>query len=196
MKRLLDAYCKALETLCAVLMITMVVLVFGNVVLRYAFNTGWLMTEEISRWMFVWMVFMGAVVVINERGHLGTDLLVARLSVRGQRICLLIAQVAMLYITWLMLTGSLSQVIVNRDTAAPVSGLSVSIFYFAGVLFAISTLFILIQQLWLNVRNKLADSELIMVHESEEEAHILLPASTNVTDDESSRKPTSARGEK
>ena len=196
MNRLLNAYCKALETLCAILMITMVVLVFGNVVLRYAFNTGWLMTEEISRWMFVWMVFLGAIVVIQERGHLGTDLLVARLSVKCQRICLFLAQFAMLYITWLMLTGSWSQVSVNRDTAAPVSGLSVSIFYFSGVLFAISTLLILIEQIWLNVTNKLAAKDLIMVHESEEEGHIALPNHTNIAVEEPGKTFQTGRGGK
>ena len=37
----------------------MVVLVFGNVVLRYAFNSGLTMSEEVSRWLFVWLTFMG-----------------------------------------------------------------------------------------------------------------------------------------
>ena len=76
MNRLLDVYCQVLEAVCALLMAIMVALVFGNVVLRYFFSTGWLISEEISRWMFVWMVFMGAVVVMRERGHMGTDMVV------------------------------------------------------------------------------------------------------------------------
>lgn len=175
MNRLLNAYCQALEAVCALLMAAMVVLVFGNVVLRYFFSTGWLISEEISRWMFVWMVFMGAVVVMRERGHMGTDMVVVRLSTQAQRLCLVAVQVIMLCITWLMFTGSWSQVVVNRETEAPVSGLSVSIFYFAGVLFAVSTLLILLHQFWLTVTGKLSDAELVMVHESEETAHLVLP---------------------
>ena len=183
MNRLLDAYCRALEAVCALLMGAMVVLVFGNVVLRYFFNTGWLISEEISRWMFVWMVFMGAVVVMRERGHMGTDMVVVRLPAWAQRVCLVAVQVIMLYITWLMFTGSWSQVVVNRETEAPVSGLSVSIFYFAGVLFAVSTLFILAHQFWLTVTGKLSDAELVMVHESEETAHLVLPPTSDATPD-------------
>ncbi|MEO5883317.1 MAG: TRAP transporter small permease subunit, partial [Caldimonas sp.] len=41
---------------------TMVVLVFGNVVLRYGFNSGITASEELSRFLFVWLTFMGAVV--------------------------------------------------------------------------------------------------------------------------------------
>jgi hypothetical protein len=46
----------------------MVVMVFGNVVLRYAFNSGITVSEELSRWLFVWMTFMGAVVALKDHG--------------------------------------------------------------------------------------------------------------------------------
>ncbi|WP_313083525.1 TRAP transporter small permease [Pulveribacter sp.] len=184
MNRLLNVYCRALEAVCALFMAAMVILVFGNVVLRYFFNTGWLISEELSRWLFVWMVFMGAVVVMRERGHMGTDMVVVRLPAWAQRLCLVVAQVVMLYITWLMATGSWSQVMVNWETEAPVSGLSVSIFYFAGVLFAASTLLILLHQLWLNLSGRLSNAELVMVHESEETAHLVLPAASDSTTDE------------
>lgn len=36
---------------------SMAILVFGNVVLRYAFNSGITWSEEMSRFLFVWMVF-------------------------------------------------------------------------------------------------------------------------------------------
>ena len=52
----------------------MVVLVFGNVVLRYAFNSGISVSDELSRWLFVWITFMGAVVAMREGTHLGTDI--------------------------------------------------------------------------------------------------------------------------
>ena len=63
----------------------MVVMVFGNVVLRYAFNSGITVSEELARWAFVWMIFLGAIVAIRESGHLGTDMLVGRLGPRARR---------------------------------------------------------------------------------------------------------------
>ncbi|RMX10046.1 TRAP transporter small permease [Vandammella animalimorsus] len=140
MKQALDLYCRLLEALCALLMLGMVLLVFGNVVLRYFFQTGWLISEELSRWMFVWMVFLGAVVALREDRHLGTHMLVARLPAWGRQICLLIAQVSMLGISWLLLSGSWSQFLVNQGTNAPVSGLPVSYFYLSGVVFAASAM--------------------------------------------------------
>ena len=65
-------------------LLLMVVLVFGNVVLRYVFNSSITLSEEISRWLFVWITFMGAVVALREHAHLGTDALVSRLPPAGQ----------------------------------------------------------------------------------------------------------------
>lgn len=78
--KLLDRYCRGLSWLMAASLALMVVLVFTNVVLRYAFNSGIAMSEELSRWLFVWLTFLGAVVAMHERAHLGTDSLVPRLS--------------------------------------------------------------------------------------------------------------------
>ena len=64
-------------------------------------------SEEVSRWLFLWMTFLGAIVALREHGHLGTDTLVSRLPRAGKKICLLIGQVLMLYVTWLLLQGQL-----------------------------------------------------------------------------------------
>ncbi len=48
----------------------------------------------------------------------------------------MIAQLAMLYVTWLLLQGSFAQARINWDVEAPVSGVSVGIFYGSGVVFS------------------------------------------------------------
>lgn len=57
------------DGLMAVLMGFMVLAVFGNVVLRYAFDSGWAGAEELSRLAFVWLVFVG-VASSMRRGEL------------------------------------------------------------------------------------------------------------------------------
>ena len=79
----LDRCCRWINLLIALALAVMVAMVFGNVVLRYAFNSGIAISEEVSRWLFVWLTFMGAVVALREHGHLGTDVLVSRLPAGG-----------------------------------------------------------------------------------------------------------------
>ena len=71
--KLADRGCRVLDGLCVACLAAMVVMVFGNVVLRYVFNSGITISEELSRWLFVWMTFLGAISAVREHGHLGTD---------------------------------------------------------------------------------------------------------------------------
>ena len=168
MNRVLDIYCRFLEVLIAVALAIMVVLVFGNVVLRYAFNSGITVSEEVSRWLFVWLTFLGAIVALKEHAHLGSDMLVSRLPTIGKKIFLVVGHLLMLYITWLIFQGSLAQAKINWEVSAPVTGASVAVFYSAGIVFAVSAGIFLLYELWLAVSGQLSDADLVMVKESEE----------------------------
>lgn len=172
MKRLIDGYCRFLEWLIALGLAVMVVLVFGNVVLRYAANSGITVSEEVSRWLFVWMTFLGAIVALREHGHLGTDMLVSRLNSTGKKICLVLAQLIMLYIAWLLFQGSWAQAQINLDVEAPVTGASVAIFYASGVVFAVSAALIILGDLLRVLAGRMSDDELVMIRESEEAAEL------------------------
>ena len=46
---LIDRYCRVIETLTALALAAMVILVFGNVLLRYVFNSGIAISEEVKK---------------------------------------------------------------------------------------------------------------------------------------------------
>ncbi len=167
MTRIIDGYCRLLDALIAAALACMVVLVFGNVVLRYGFNSGITVSEEVSRWLFLWMTFLGAVVALKEHAHLGSDTLVSRLPRVGKRICLIVGQFLMLYITWLVFRGSLDQTLINWDASAPVTGLPLAIVYASGVVFAVSAAFLLLRDTWRALSGRATDAELVMVKEEE-----------------------------
>jgi TRAP-type C4-dicarboxylate transport system permease small subunit len=146
----------------------MVVMVFGNVVLRYGFNSGIMVSEEMSRWLFVWSTFLGAVVGLREHAHLGTDLLIGRLGLAGKRVCAVLGLGLMLFATGLLFTGSLAQARINLEVQAPVSGASMAIFYAAGLVFSVSAAFVLLGQLARVLRPGAGEQDLVNVRDSEE----------------------------
>ena len=172
MNKAIDATCRLLEWAIVLALALMVLLVFGNVVLRYVLNSGITESEELSRWLFVWMTFLGAVVALKEHGHLGTDMLVSRLGPTGKRACLLLGHLLMLWATWLLLSGSWAQVQINWDVQAPVTGASVAFFYGAGVVFAVLSGVLLLRDTLRILRGQLRDDELVMVQESEDLAAV------------------------
>lgn len=171
MQRLINQYCRVLSVLMAACLALMVVLVFGNVVLRYGFNSGFTISEELSRWLFVWMTFLGAVVALNERAHLGTDTLVARLSVRGKKLCLGLSHLLMLYCCWLIFRGAWEQTKINYSSTSAVMEVSMAIFYVTGVVFAVLGGLVLLLNFWRLVSGQMSASELVGVRESEHQPH-------------------------
>jgi TRAP-type transport system small permease protein len=167
--KLMSHYCRLLTALSVISLAVMVVLVFGNVVMRYGFNSGLTLSEELSRWLFVWMTFMGAIVALNERTHLGTDMLVSKLSMTGKKICLGLTHLLMLFVCWLLFKGSWDQALVNLDSFSPVMEMSMAIFYASGALCAVSCALILVGHFWQLISGQLTEDELIGIRESEDE---------------------------
>jgi len=171
LNRWIDLYCRALGAVMVLCLTLMVVMVFTNVVLRYAFNSGINVSEELTRWLFVWMTFMGAVVALRQRGHLGTDMLVARLSVRGKRAVLGLAYVLMLFCCWLVFQGSWAQTHINLGTTSAVLEVPTAWLYGSGLVFSVSATVILLHSLWRLLSGQMPDEELVGFKESEESAH-------------------------
>jgi TRAP-type C4-dicarboxylate transport system permease small subunit len=166
---ILRRYCKVLEFVIAVCLVVMVLLVFGNVVLRYGFNSGITVSEEISRWLFVWLTFMGGVVALHEHAHLGTEMLVGRLGPTGKKVCLVLGYGLMLLTCWLIFRGALEQTKINWDVSAPSSGASMGWFYSVGLVFSVSAAVILVNDLAKLLTGRVDDADLIIIKESEDQ---------------------------
>jgi TRAP-type C4-dicarboxylate transport system permease small subunit len=171
LKKLIDHLCTLFGFLMVACMGLMVVMVFGNVVLRYGFNSGITVSEELSRWLFVWMTFLGAIVAVRNHAHLGTDALVTRLSRRGKKTCFVAAHVLMLLMCGLMFRGSWQQAVINYDTSSAVMQASMAWLYLSGMVFAILAALIIAHELWQLATGRLDDAQLVGVSESDDMPH-------------------------
>jgi TRAP-type transport system small permease protein len=171
MARLIDLYCGAIKVVIALCLAVMVVLVFGNVVLRYVFNSGIAISEELSRWLLVWLTFLGAIVALRQHAHLGVDMLVRALPPLGKRICFVASYGLMLYADSLLTLGSWKQTILTFRDSAPASGISVGLFFYSsGLVFGVSAAVILLHDLYRVLTGQVSEEELVAIRESDERA--------------------------
>jgi TRAP-type transport system small permease protein len=165
LKSAADALTRALEVVMVLCLVVMLVMVFGNVVLRLGFNTGIDLSEEMPRFAFVWMTFLGAIVGMRRRAHLGVDMLVQALPVFGRRICWGISQAVMLVCSLYIFYGTWLQHDIIAGNASPVAQISMlwvfGVSYITGAAIALICLSNLIRL----VAGKVPDDELIDVHE-------------------------------
>jgi len=169
MAGLLDAYCGLLKVAIALCLAAMVVLVFSNVVLRYVFNSGIATSEELSRWLLVWLTFLGAIIALRQHAHLGVDTLVRALPPRGRFICFIVSYALMLYADWLLTLGSWKQAVLTYGDTAPASGISVGLFFYSsGLVFGVSAAVILVYDAFRVLTGAASEEKLIAVKESDE----------------------------
>lgn len=169
MGRWIDLYCRALKVMVVLCLAVMVVLVFTNVVLRYVFNSGIATSEELSRWLLVWLTFLGAIVALRQHAHLGVDTLVRALPPRGKLLCFVISYALMLYADSLLTIGSWKQAVLTFHDSAPASGISVGLFFYSsGLVFGISAAVILLHDLARVLTGAATEEDLISVRESDE----------------------------
>ena len=132
MNRLSAIFFKGLEGLLVLLLAAMVVMVFGNVVLRYLFDTGIDVSEELSRYFFVWLTFIGAVVVGREHAHLGVETLVSRLGDRGRKLCMVLSDLFIIACCAVFFWGTWQQAEINATNYAPITEISMLWIYGVG----------------------------------------------------------------
>ena len=158
---------KGLELLIVLCMLAMVVMVFGNVVLRYAFNTGITISDEMSRYCFIWLTYIGAMVAMREKGHLGVDTLVKHLGLAGKKVCLFLSEAIMLACNALFFIGTFKMHDLQVTNISPVVGLSMIWVYGIGYIVAVVMGIMNVNVLYRLLSGQLSEDELVQVIETE-----------------------------
>ena len=81
---------RILEGILAIIIAILSCIIFINIILRYGFHTSILSIDELSRLLFVWLTFIGAIVAYMDNSHVQVTFLVEKLSpANQQRVSLL-----------------------------------------------------------------------------------------------------------
>ena len=91
-----------------VLMLVMMVTVSLQIVFRYVFNIplGW--SEEMARFAFVWVSFIGASALMRAREHINVTVFLDRFPPRLQAVAVFIANVGAVICVYFFLVGGIA----------------------------------------------------------------------------------------
>lgn len=161
MDRLAQMGLRLIEMLLVLLLALMVVLVFGNVVLRYGFNSGLVFSEEVSRFVFMWLTLLGALVAMHDGAHLGMNSVVVRLPPRGRWICRFVGDGLMLVSCVLLAHGTWKQVTLAMSDRSPVTGIPMGIVFSILLVSAVGMAALLLHSLWRLATGRMSQAELL-----------------------------------
>lgn len=97
----------------------MVVSIFLQVFFRYVIGAPLFWSEEISRYAFIWVVFIGAALATKRGSHIGVDYFVSRLSERSQQIIATIVSLLVLAFIVIVVVNSFPLIHSNMSQKSP-----------------------------------------------------------------------------
>lgn len=125
---------RLIDTIMAGILLTMIGLVFTNVVLRYGFAKSILGSVEWSRFLFVWLVMLGSVACLRHFEHLALNNVAQVIFPKAQLGLQRLINSIIFGCSIMLLIGSYKQVLANWNNISPISGIPLGAFYLAGVI--------------------------------------------------------------
>ncbi len=95
--------CNLEPVIASFLFICMTLLVFGQVILRFVFKSGFSWAEELSRFMFVWLVYLCLSHATKKNRHISLTVLKDALPETGKKIFSMISDVVFFAFSLVML---------------------------------------------------------------------------------------------
>lgn len=118
----------------SVLFCITLLLVMLNVITRYVFKTAIPWSEEFATGCFVWTAFIGAAACYKHRAHVGVDLLVNKLPLKGQNVVKIIIDILLFVICIVYFYLSIKYIKRSARKPTPILGISSAYISFSLVL--------------------------------------------------------------
>lgn len=136
MKKLILLMDKALSIFCISLSSFLVLCVVWQVFSRYVLNAPSTMTDEVARFLFIWVGLMGAAYTLGKKRHLAIDLLSLKLErypTKRALLQLVLDMISLFFATVIMIYGGGSLMLKTLATGqvSPALGLQIGLVYAA-----------------------------------------------------------------
>ena len=142
MQRILDCMDRILQKIMIGTMAFMLFFTFIQVVARYLFESSLVYSEELSRYLFVWTVFLGLPVVAKRGGHMAVTALSGRLKGTAARTMSIAAYLVGIVFMATMIIQGFEMVQRTSQQLSPAMEISMSWVYLA---IPIGCLFMMLQ---------------------------------------------------
>lgn len=139
---------RLLRAAVAVLFLFFVSITFVQVLLRYLFSNslGWV--DELSRFAFIWLVFLAAALVARSGTHIVVDIIDSMVKGCGRRSLLVVSDVALCLFAAIVGIGGYRLMQVNWTSTAPATGLSMAWVQLILPVFGIATILLASRHAW------------------------------------------------
>lgn len=124
---------RILEGILAIIIAILSCIIFINIILRYGFHPSILSIDELSRLLFVWLTFIGAIVAYMDNSHVQVTFLVEKLSPANQQRVSLLTHTLILLLCLGLAWGAIEKTAQDWSNLSPILGVPVGLMYAAAI---------------------------------------------------------------
>lgn len=117
-------------TLLGLMLAVVVILIFVGVITRYVFFYSIPWSEELSRYLFVWMIFLGAGFSVRDQSEMKVDILEQLIKGRAKRVLGVFHTVVSLIVACITMVSAYNLLAVGQKSISPNLHLPMNIVYF------------------------------------------------------------------
>lgn len=132
----------------AISLTIIVILVLGNTFLRYVFNSGISGSVEITRYLFVWVVFLGSILALNDKKHIAVELPYNKLPHLIKMSIFVIGRLLMLFLLLILLLGGYKLTKLNLGSISPSMGIPQYWMYGSLIIVSLGMMLIILLELY------------------------------------------------
>lgn len=189
----MDKLFKGIDYLTGILTGLMVLFVFMNVVLRTCFNSGLTWSEELSRYLFVFVTYVGAISAMRVNGHLGVDTLISRVPRPLQMVMYVVSQLVIAALMCILVHGSGKMVLQNTESRTAALGISYALLYSVGIITGVSIAAMAVANIVYAVTHPSEISSIVSMTTDEDEI-MAETGSEDLSDEEYAKRLNEERG--
>jgi TRAP-type C4-dicarboxylate transport system permease small subunit len=136
MMRFWDGFIRIMDLASALCVVAMVGVVAVQILLRYVFGNPLVWADELASWLFVWVIYLGASVLVRYDAHLTVEIVTDRLSPRVNQWRRLLVNILVLSFLILLLVQTIELLQKFGPTLSPAMHVPMGFFFGCGMIFA------------------------------------------------------------
>ncbi len=127
----LDPLRAAVRAVVVLLFAAIVVVVFAQVVSRFVFNAPFSWSEELARYLQVWLILLGSAACVRRGLHLTVDYAVHSLGPRRQRDLRLLALAGVIFFLGVVIVSGIALISATANQTTPALEIPIRVVYLA-----------------------------------------------------------------
>lgn len=184
MNKLLDKVFRGIDIFTGILTGAMVLFVFLNVVLRMVFNSGLTWSEELARYLFVAVTYIGAISAMRANAHMTVDMVISKVKPPLQMLFYLVSQGLIAALMLILVHGSYKMVLQNTAARTAALGIPYALLYSLGILTGVAICVLAVAYIFYAVTHPAEIAKIVTVSTEDDEILAEAANAENMSDED------------